>query len=145
MIVIIACSETKVDGPELALDKYVSRQHRTVSAAVSELYAAGHFVYILSAEYGLLPSFRLLDNYNRKMTAQRAAELMSQMVEELTEALEDGPTSVVVYGGKIYRDAVKAAAILANAGPVVELVGPDRGCGDHFSALQHFVQAIKIA
>lgn len=146
MIFVIACSETKVTGPELAVDKYVSRQHRAVNEALTDLYAAGHFVYVLSAEYGLLPSFRLIPDYNRKMTVHRAAELMTQIVEELEEILEDeGARSIVVYGGKEYRDAMKAAATLVGIDTVVELIGQNRGCGDHFSELQNFIRATRAA
>jgi len=129
-MLIVACSETKTPGAQRAADKYVSRQH---SAVAANWGSVGYYA-ILSAEFGLVPAQRKLPDYNTKMTPA-IAKTHHKQIKALLAAMPDDV--IYVYGGKVYRDAVIAAA--PKGAKVVELVGRNRGCGDHFSALQEFL------
>ncbi len=136
---VMACSQDKVDGVQPAVLKYKSRQHR---ALYREFFLGGslgiHDALILSAKYGYLTVDHLIDNYDLLMNDSRAVELAEspEALRTLARAL-DGHDLVYVYGGALYRDVVKAGlAGLGFTGDVVEVVGPNRGCCDHFAALQ---------
>lgn len=132
---IIACSEPKAPGMVKAYQKYRSRQHREVAGAFDKLWNAGYGLFILSAEFGLVPAQRAVPDYDTKMDKAQATWHRAQ-IRAIIDALD--PEEVVVYGGKVYREPVVA---MAGGRKVVELVGADRGCGDHFSALQQFIAA----
>lgn len=134
-MLIIACSEPKAPGMVKAYQKYLSRQHRATEDKFADLWAAGYGLCILSAEFGLVPAQRRVDDYNTKMDKVQACWLRPQ-IKAIIEALD--PTEIVIYGGKAYRDAIKIVTDI----PVRELVGQDRGCGDHFSALQKFLEEV---
>jgi len=137
---IISCSEKKVPAEQAAGIKYDSRQHRAILAAFyQERFAAGDELLILSAEFGLVEVYRPLPDYERKMDEARAKELAADPAQQATlDAALAGQDEVFIFGGKVYRDMVKA--MLPEDVSVEELVGADRGCGDHFSAL---VEALK--
>jgi hypothetical protein len=127
-VLVLACSEPKMAGNVAAAVKYNTRQHRTFLEFMWQYgYAAGHEAYILSAEFGLIPLTQTVPDYNRKMDAACARELAPQIAATLAQHADD---TVYVYGGKLYRDTVKAVH-----GDVVDVVGENRGCGDHFSEL----------
>lgn len=127
-VLVMACSEPKRAGDVAAAVKYMTRQHNAFLTFMWEQgYAAGHDAYILSAEFGLIPLTQTVPDYNRKMDTARARELAPQIAATL--AAHEGDT-VYVYGGRVYRDAVKVVV-----DDVVEIVGGNRGCGDHFSEL----------
>lgn len=134
-LVIMACSETKHPGARAACLKYQGRQHTAIREAMVEWgWAVGSDLYILSAKYGLVPSYQPLPDYNHRMTPSRAAALAQDADQIATaEALTAEHDTVYVYGGQDYRAVVEA---LFPDSEVVALVGANRGCGDHFSALQ---------
>jgi hypothetical protein len=136
---VIACSGKKHEGDRAACVKYDSRAHRLMLDLFWQHRApCGDDLAILSAEFGLVPATRALPDYDRKMDRRRSRELSAsaEQIEAMAEALK-GHDEVFVYGGKDYRDCVKA--LIAAAGrdevEVVEIVGEGRGCGDHFSEL----------
>jgi hypothetical protein len=127
---VISCSGSKRPGTHPALDLYRARQF----TLARELAARpGWRVMILSAEHGLVDGDQELECYERLMTPVRAREL-----EELVP--ENYPTGPVhVYGGMQYRAIVRAwARDLGETAPL-ELVGPNRGNGDHYHALAELV------
>jgi hypothetical protein len=136
MIFIMACGESKNPGKLPAFRKYAGRQFAVLAEELSGLWAAGHTVYILSAKHGLIPAQQTLADYDQLMTDGRGRELFEQVRNELCSCDDD--EEVVVYGGKVYRALVAAAV---GGREVIELVGEDRGCGDHFSELRAFLRS----
>ena len=134
MIIILACSEAKHPGPRPAFDKYNSRQFTLLANHIHGLWMARHTVFILSGGYGLVPAHQQIEDYDQKLTPSRVGAFAVQIRDTL-RPYDSTEEEVVVYGGKVYRDAIAAATPL----PVVELVGENRGCGDHFSELQSFL------
>lgn len=139
---VIACTEKKAPGVHAAALKYSGRQHNTLTSAfMGELFAAGHDLVVLSAEHGILSATQPVADYDRKMDARRCVEMVgSEEQRNRFRAALEGHDDVVVYGARRYRQVV-----LAWAGAevdVTELTGADRGCGDHFSALQEYLATL---
>lgn len=139
---IIGCSEQKAPGPQAAAFKYAPRQHAAIRAAFMGpcgLWAAGHQLSILSAAFGLVDATTALPDYNVKMT-QHGARMLASSAAAREAFLADiaGFDQVVVYGGGLYRSVVRAW-LQGSEVELVELVGRDRGCGDHFSALLGYI------
>jgi DNA-binding transcriptional regulator LsrR (DeoR family) len=118
--------------------KYDARQHRTMLDAFWTVRApCGDDLSILSAEFGLIDAAQPVPDYDRKMDAARARTLATDAAQQAAMARAiDGHDTVAVYGGKTYRDMVRAtlAAIGADV-EVIDVVGANRGNGDHYSAL----------
>lgn len=136
---VMACSAGKHQGLQAAVNKYDSRQHRTL---FREFFLNGafcsHDALILSAEHGFLGMTQMVGDYDLLLDDERAAQIAHSpfQQERLAQALDNHDT-VYLYGGRLYRDTVRIAlAALGFTGEVVDVVGPDRGCCDHFAALQ---------
>ncbi len=142
---VIACTASKNPGDTAAAFKYRGRQHNAMGAAFlapDGLFAAGHDLAILSAEHGLLRCTDAVADYDRRMTAERSEALKTDRASFAQFVLmAEGHEEVVVYGPRAYRNVVGAWAELLGV-DVVELTGADRGCGDHFSALQDHLAAL---
>lgn len=134
MVIILACSLSKLSGTHTAVNLYNTRQHRAVAAKIHNLRSAGCKVYILSAEYGLISAHVMIQNYNRKLTTSRARELLPQLRIDLAGY---GNEEIVVYGGGLYRQLVELSVPASTV--IHHIIGKNRGCGDHFSALQQFL------
>ncbi len=136
---IIACSAAKNEGTLPAAVKYDSRQHR---ALFQEFFLEGaycsHDAMILSAKLGFIPLTQNVEDYDLLMDDERAAQLAScSSQREALEAAITDQDEIFVYGGRLYRDTVKKILSgLRFGGQVTEVVGQDRGCGDHFGALK---------
>lgn len=150
MLIIMACSEAKLDGRRAALDKYNTRQHRSLHHELwMEQALCSNIAMILSAEHGLIDINRSVADYDRKMDAARAAEFASdeEQLAIIREALSDelAQDIVAIYGGKLYRNTVKALLQRAGFdGEIIEIVGENRGCGDHYSALMQMFAAHSV-
>jgi len=123
---IMACSAGKLDTVSTPMDMYRSRAWDLVRARAR---IAGFKVYVLSAEHGLINSEGcVIEPYDRKMDPARAREI-TRLGHGLMTSM---PGRIHVFGGKAYRDIIKAWSDNQN---IVEVTGLGRGCGDHYSAL----------
>jgi len=122
---IISCCPDKLEGMHQAIDIYQGRSYKLVRSETLNNIR----VFILSAKYGLLKSDTMIENYELKMDEERSLELINQGRPFELEG------EVYVYGGKNYRNVVNAWF-----DNVTELVGPNRGIGDHYSALKQFIE-----
>lgn len=132
--IILACSGQKADERNHAIDLYQARQFKAVSDAIDD----DSLVSILSAQHGLIADLWQVDPYDRTMTPERARDLAASEFDGWLfahTAMDPEVDEILVYGGKLYRDVVKAWAEPWDI-EVTELVGANRGCGDHFAALQ---------
>ena len=146
---VMACSQDKHAGTRPAGLKYNARQHRALfhEFFVEQAYCS-HDALILSAEFGFLPLSRPIPDYDLILDDVRAAEIVfdDAQVRVIASALaEMEDQTVYVYGGKRYRDAVRAIlSRMGFLGQVVDVVGPNRGCCDHFAALQGLFRAQSV-
>ena len=131
----MSCTETKRPGAHPALDLYLPRQFK-----IAREFAArpDWRVMILSAEHGLIDGGDVIECYERPMTPVRAAELT-----KATPANYPSTGPVYVYGGSKYRGIVRAWARRLGASYPVEVVGRNRGNGDHYSALVDLARSIR--
>jgi hypothetical protein len=128
---IISCSANKLTGSHRALDLYQARQFKIAR----QLQDCGWTVFVLSAKHGLISGSDLIADYDQKMDRSRAAELANQ----LPATFPAGP--VYVYGGKLYRDVVKSWADRLGQQQPHELIGRNRGNGDHYRALAALIDS----
>lgn len=135
----MACSAAKHKGPMPAGVKYDSRQHR---ALFREFYLNGafcsHDMLIMSAKHGFVDAGKVLEDYDLLLDDMRAAVIASEptQIAKVRRAAWEHD-EVYLYGGRLYRDVVrKILGSVGYAGRIIDVVGPDRGCCDHFSALQ---------
>ena len=113
------------------MDLYQARQFKIAR----QLQDRGWTVFVLSAKHGLISGSDLIADYDQKMNRSRAAELSAQ----LPEIFPAGP--VYVYGGKLYRDVVKSWADRLGQLQPQELIGLNRGNGDHYRALAALIDS----
>jgi hypothetical protein len=149
MLIIMACSAAKLAGAQVPTVKYDTRQHRLLH---QEMFIEGmicsHDTMILSAEFGLIPITRPVADYDRKMDAARAKEFSSddRQLAIIKDAIaEENHETVALYGGALYRNTVKALLDRAGFdGEIIEIIGENRGCGDHFAALQDLMSQYSV-
>ena len=91
-LLIIGCSQRKVSTPGLipAIDLYDGPTYRTLR----KFWPDGHSplnldVVIISAKYGLLRCLQLIENYDKRMTMERAEELRPKVQARLKALIQD--------------------------------------------------------
>ena len=80
-LLIISCSQRKIEFPEplAAINRYDGPAYRTLR----KLEREGRFpenldIVIISAKYGLLHYEQLIENYDQRMTPERASRIASK-------------------------------------------------------------------
>lgn len=116
---VMACSATKrtASCPLPALQLYDGPIWRTLRTRLGELPAARQaratgdlVILVLSAEHGFLEVGTGLADYDRRMTAARAAELIDHPTAAFARAELRRADVTVVAGGRHYAAAVQAVA-----------------------------------
>jgi hypothetical protein len=127
---IVSCCQSKLPGTHKAIDIYQGKAFKLIR---KENLLDTVDVWILSAELGLIHSSELISWYELKMNETRSLELIDQGRPSVL------PTGEInIYGGKLYRDVLNSYF-----DKTIELIGRNRGIGDHFSALLKFVNENK--
>jgi len=127
---IVSCCQAKLQGIHKAIDIYQGKAFKLIR---KENLLDTVDVWILSAEYGLIHSSKVIEWYEFKMNEKQAKLLIEQGISNPYPAGE-----IYIYGGKLYRDVLNSYF-----DKTVELIGKNRGIGDHFSALLKFVNKNK--
>lgn len=127
---VIACCAPKLEYSAPALELYQNRAFNLVRK--TEDIGERFQILILSAKHGLIPAHNVIAPYDQLMTDERMNELVQRKCAPLW--LRDAPGEIYVYGGLRYRFVVRTWCKLIGRTPR-ELIGPNRGCGDHYSAL----------
>tara|TARA_B100001059_G_scaffold187258_1_gene189424 strand:- start:1623 stop:2042 length:420 start_codon:yes stop_codon:yes gene_type:complete len=127
---IVSCCQSKLEGTHKAIDIYQGKAFKLIR---KENLLDTVDVWILSAKLGLIHSSELISWYELKMNETRSVELIEQGRPNVL------PTGEInIYGGKLYRDVLNTYF-----DKTIELIGRNRGIGDHFSALLKFVNENK--
>ena len=127
---IVSCCQSKLPGTHKAIDIYQGKAFKLIR---KENLLDTVDVWILSAKLGLIHSSELISWYELKMNETRSVELIEQGRPNVV------PTGEInIYGGKLYRDVLNSYF-----DKTIELIGRNRGIGDHFSALLKFVNENK--
>jgi cytoplasmic iron level regulating protein YaaA (DUF328/UPF0246 family) len=118
-LLIIACSQRKRSDNGLlpAIERYDGVNFRVLQKAKREGYLLGNLdILILSAKYGLIEASTLIENYDLKMTKQRAIELQVRVTKDLDNYLsKTSYDEIFVNFGKTYLTA------LASSGKIPKL------------------------
>ena len=103
MITIIPCGARKLTRQAKADEMYIGSYHRMCQRYAKKL---GHPFYILSAKYGLLRPFDIIEPYS--LTLGQAGSVKPSQVKE--QAIEFGieNENCIAIGGKRYTDLCKA-------------------------------------
>ena len=85
-LLILSCSATKRACPEPlpAIDRYIGVNYTTIHKLMREQQFPDNMdILILSAKYGLIQPKTLIEDYNQKISKQRACELQDEVGKEL--------------------------------------------------------------
>jgi hypothetical protein len=119
-LLILGCSRRKRPDPGLlpAIERYDGVNFRVLKKARREDYwPDGLRVLILSAKYGLLEAEDPIENYNLRMTRERARIFRDSVGRRLREVLcEADWKSVFISLGGDYRPAIEDASELLHSG-----------------------------
>ena len=123
---IVSCCQAKLPGTHKAIDIYQGKVFKLIR---KENLLDTVDVWIMSAELGLIHSSDIISYYEFKMNENRSKEFIKMGKPESYPTVE-----IYIYGGKLYRDVLNS--YFDNT---IELIGRNRGIGDHFSELLKFV------
>lgn len=121
-VFLIACAARKLDQPALAKDLYISPWFRKARAYAE---ASGAPWYILSAQHGLLNPGRLVEPYNKSLTAMYKPERMAWAVGVYKKICRRvyPPATLVFLAGYRYRQYLLEPLGLAGYTIVSPLAG----------------------
>ena len=108
---LLACSQRKTPAAGVlpAIDRYDGPAFRVLRRYLRATQDRDLIVYVLSAEFGLIPSERLIPSYDRRMTDERASELAPAVARELRSALQTTtPAELFISVGNNYAPALAA-------------------------------------
>jgi hypothetical protein len=117
-LLILGCSKAKTKHDELvpAIQRYDGPPFRVLRRYLRLRYDPVLRVYILSAEYGIIPTDALIPDYDRRMTPARSKQIRRHVLDTLTHLLNGSdilphdPKHVLVVLGKVYRDVLTGYA-----------------------------------
>ena len=110
-LLIISCSKTKTDAPGLvpALYRYDGPNYRIIR----KVDLSNIDILILSAKYGLIESSTPIENYEQRMTPDRAWALRESVEAKLKEVLTQNQyREIAVVLGADYMPAINQNLIL---------------------------------
>lgn len=108
-LLLLACSKLKRSDVGLlsALERYDGPAYRVLRRYLRTDQAADLDTCVVSAEFGLITADRPIQNYDRRMTPQRAEELRPELNDRLTELFSSHCyREVFICAGKAYRNAL---------------------------------------
>lgn len=143
-LLVQSCSKSKKDVSETvpALDLYSGYYYKIIKKAKRENeYDNNIDLRIISAEYGLLHPEEKIATYDRKMTASRADELNTEVVNELYKTIEKNNYSkVIINMGELYRRAINGIKSKTDA----EVIIIEGGLGERGHILKKFIRNKEV-
>jgi predicted RNA-binding protein len=127
-LLIIPCSKRKIETIQdkvVALDLYDGPFYRIIRKNFREYGELNNLdIGILSAKYGLIPSYEHIAYYDQKMTANRARELSASIKKILTKQLRRNDyREIFINVGKSYMLALETCSHILNSENVVSAHG----------------------
>lgn len=116
-LLILSCSETKKLGKGLAIDIYDGPAFKTVRKYL--INNDGLDVRIISAKYGLISKDAQIEDYNEKMTLEKAYEYRNKYSKEI-RTLSSAYSKVLIYGGSVYQSVFKNVEVKKTNGRIGE-------------------------
>lgn len=116
---VLSCSQTKKDDlePLPAIERYKGPAFQVLRRFLAEADSKLHDVdiYILSARYGLIASDTLIENYDQKMTKDRATKLRCEVLKRLKGILRQDYVDIFCSLSKTYLQAMDGFEALVPA------------------------------
>lgn len=119
-LLILSCSQRKRPdaGLLLAIERYDGPTFRVLRKFLRERPSEAQSLdfYILSSEFGLIPSSQPIPNYDRRMTSRRAVELQPHVLKEFKNIVKDNQyAKLLISLGKDYLRALIGYELLLPA------------------------------
>ena len=107
-LLILSCSERKVETREdlPAIERYDGPLWRVLRSFLLRTSSTDLDIYVLSAEFGLIPADRLVPLYERKMTKERAKELHESTICQFKEIMKSRYTQLCLSLSQLYFNAL---------------------------------------
>lgn len=123
-LLIIPCSKRKIETIQdkvIAFDLYDGPFYRIIRKYIREHGKLNHLdIEILSAKYGLIPSYEYATYYDQKMTANRAMELSISVKKILAKQLcRNNYHEIFINVGKSYMLALEKCSHMLNSENVI--------------------------
>lgn len=144
-LLIVSCGATKRPNPEpmAAIERYNGPFYTTLRKFLTEHPAErSHLtILVLSAEYGLINSHRLIPDYDHRMTTERAAQLRPQVSRHLATLLQHQCfASTFINLGRTYMAAFPIGPVLVPLlGDITEAAG---GIGQKRGQMRRWLEAL---
>lgn len=110
-LLILACSERKKSTPNPipAIERYDGPLWKVLRSFLQDQSssAAKADIYVLSAEFGLIPGTQLIPWYNRVMTTARADELRASVLDQFRLLMDQGYQQVCLGLSQLYLRAMR--------------------------------------
>lgn len=106
-LLMLACSQSKLSHSAPAIDLYRGVMYRTYRANVQR--CAEPHVVILSAEHGFLSADTLVAPYEKRMSTERADQMVARIGEHLPPVWPRDARHVLLAGGRDYLRVMRAA------------------------------------
>lgn len=146
-LLILSCSATKKPtGPRTAAEQlYDGPAYKDLRKMIREFGLLGCAVMILSAEHGLIGAGTWLEDYNTRMTPERARAQAETNVTIMRRVQETWRfAEVFIFAGKDYMPALGDLTAWVPDGCKVQRAG-GRGIGDMRSQMQAWLRYCRAA
>ena len=136
-LLIISCSErkTQISNPAPAIELYDGPFFKMIRKLKNEcVFPNNIHVLVISAKYGVLGLYDLIERYDKKMTEKRAKELKNRMKEKLGEFLSNKNfKEIFLCMGKNYR------LVLDDFEPDIPIIYADGKIGEKLSQMREWI------
>lgn len=142
-LLIVGCSQKKNPScnPMKALDRYEGVNFKVIKKLREEGKIPSTLdVVIISAKYGFLRADDYIDDYDVRMTIQRALELHSQVLSQIKELIKNYG-EIFINLGKDYMPAVKGIENFATC----RILYAEGRIGEKMSAMRKWIIRIGRA
>lgn len=139
-LLILSCSQRKRTAPGLlpAIDRYDGPAFRVLRRFLQKQPSELLDIYILSAEFGLIPDNHLIPAYDHRMTQQRARELHSGVISELGKIFNTKSyQELFIFAGRDYLPTLDGYDVLMPSGLSVRVASS--GLGKKLSELHDWL------
>ena len=116
-LLILSCSETKKLGKGRAINIYDGPAFKTVRKYL--VNNDGLDVRIISAKYGIISKDAQIEDYNEKLTPEKASEYRTRYSQEI-RTLSSAYSEVLIYGGSTYQSIFKNVEVKKTNGKIGE-------------------------
>lgn len=134
-----SASKQKVEGTLPAFELYSGYFYRILNKSLRDSEIRTDLdIAILSAKHGVLNPDEEIEYYDERMDSQRAGELNTSILDDLTTRVNHtGYDGIVINAGQEYQEAIHGLSDQVDT-PILEI--PGSGIGEKGNALYKFIR-----